>query len=93
MKNVKGESTLQWTSLGCHIVLLSKDVHVWAYLISNFQKIFTIFLHIMLEYNLGKKLEKNNFISFYKVGDYSIFVEMNVVYMCVQKHKHITKTI
>jgi hypothetical protein len=24
---------------------------------SNFQKIFTIFLHIILEYNLGKRLE------------------------------------
>ncbi len=47
----------------------------------------------MLEYNLGKKLEMNNFISFYKVGDYSIFVETNVVYLCVQKHKYIPKTI
>jgi hypothetical protein len=47
--------------LGCHIVLFSRDVHVWVYPISNFRKIFTIFLHIMLEYNLGKILEKKIF--------------------------------
>jgi hypothetical protein len=43
---VLDETTLQWPSLGCHIVLLFKDVHVWVYFISNFWKIFTIFLHI-----------------------------------------------
>ncbi len=31
-----GESTLWWPSLGCHIVLLSKCVHVWMYPTSNF---------------------------------------------------------
>jgi hypothetical protein len=56
-----GEKTLQWFPLGCHIVLLSQDVHVWMYSISNFWKIFTIFLHIMLEYNLGKRLKKKLF--------------------------------
>ncbi len=56
-----GENTLQWSPLGCHIVLLSSDVHVWAYPTSNFWNIFTIFLHIMLEYNLGKKFKKKLF--------------------------------
>jgi hypothetical protein len=51
----KGESKLQWTLLSCHIVLLFKNVHVWMYPTSNSWKIFTIFLHIMLEYNLGKR--------------------------------------
>jgi hypothetical protein len=50
-----GESTLWWPLLGCHIVLLSRDVHVWMYPTSNLWKNFTIFLHIILEYNLGKK--------------------------------------
>jgi hypothetical protein len=44
------ENTLWWPPLGYHIVLLSKDVHVWVYCTSNFWKIFTIFLHIMLKY-------------------------------------------
>jgi hypothetical protein len=47
----------------------------------------------MLKYSLGKKLEKNIYIyiSCYKVGDWSIFVEMNVMYLCIQKHKYIFK--
>jgi hypothetical protein len=49
-----------------HIVLLSKDVHVWMYPTSNFWKIFTIFLHITLEYNLGKRLENKLFHSIIK---------------------------
>jgi hypothetical protein len=28
---------------------------------SNFQKVFKIFLHIMLKYNIGKKLDKKIF--------------------------------
>jgi hypothetical protein len=32
---------------------------------------FERFLHIMLEYNLGNELEKNYFISFHKVGDWT----------------------
>jgi len=43
------------------IILIFRDVHVWVYPTSNFWKIFTIFLHIMLESNLGKKLEKKLF--------------------------------
>jgi hypothetical protein len=83
------------TLLKCHIILLSKDVHVCVYPTSNFWKFFTIFLHIMLKYSLGKKLEKNIYIyiSCYKVGDWSIFVEMNVMYLCIQKHKYILETI
>jgi len=50
----EGEDTLEWPPLGCHIILLSKGVHVWMYPISNFWKSFTIFSHIMLEYNLSK---------------------------------------
>jgi hypothetical protein len=47
----------------------------------------------MLEYNLGKILEKKvfHFISFYKVRDWSVFVKMNVMYMCIQKHKYTPK--
>jgi hypothetical protein len=46
----------------------------------------------MLEYNLGKIfLKKNYFISFYKVGDWNIFVKTNVMYLCTQKHKYISK--
>ncbi len=88
-----GENTLQWPPLGCHIVLLSKDVHVWMYPTSNFWKIFIIFLHIILEYKLGQRFFKNYFISFYKVRDYNIFVEMNVMYLCTQKHKYTPKKI
>jgi hypothetical protein len=40
----------------------------------TFQKNFIIFLHIMLKYNISKILEKNYFISFYKVGDWSLFM-------------------
>jgi hypothetical protein len=41
----------------------------------TFEKKITIFLYIMLEYNLSKiLLKKNYFISFYKVGDWNIFV-------------------
>jgi hypothetical protein len=65
----KGESKLRWPLLGRHIVLLFRDVHVWMYPTSNFQKTFTMFVHIMLEYNLSKRLKKNNFTSFYKVRD------------------------
>jgi len=56
-----GESTVWWPPLGCHIGLLSRDVHVWMYPISNFWKIFTIIFHIMLEYSLGKRLENKLF--------------------------------
>jgi hypothetical protein len=52
-----------------------------------------MFLHIMLKYNLSKKLKKNCFISFYKLGGWNIFVEMNVMYLCTQKHKYIPKII
>jgi hypothetical protein len=44
-----------------HIVLFSKDVHAWVYPTSNVWRIFKIFLHIMLEYNLGKRLKKKLF--------------------------------
>jgi hypothetical protein len=50
--------------------------------------------HDLLEYNLLAKILKNiYFISFYKVGDWSIFVEKNSVYLCTQKHKYISKDI
>jgi hypothetical protein len=67
--NENGWSTLLWPPLGCHVILLSKGMHVRVYPTSNFWKIFTIFLHILLKYNLGKRLEKKlfHFISFYKV--------------------------
>jgi hypothetical protein len=55
-KLVEGENTLQWTLLGCHMVLLFKDVHVWMYPTSKFWKNFTILLHIMLEYDVSKIL-------------------------------------
>ncbi len=58
---VWGESTLWWPPLGCHIVLLFKDVHVWMYPISNFWNIFIKFLHNMLKYNLSKRLKKKLF--------------------------------
>jgi len=47
----------------------------------------------MLEYNLNKRLEKKLFHFIHKVGDWIIFVETNVIYMCIQKHKYIPKTI
>jgi hypothetical protein len=53
---VVGESILWWPFLGCHIVLISKDVHVWLNPTLKFWKVFTMFLHIMLKYNLGKRL-------------------------------------
>jgi hypothetical protein len=58
---VLGESTLWWPPLGCHIILLCRDVHVWIYPTSNFWRIFIMILHIMLEYNLGKRLENKLF--------------------------------
>jgi hypothetical protein len=36
---------------------------------------------------------KKETISFYKLGDWSIFVKTNVMYVCTQKHKHTPKTI
>ncbi len=48
----------------------------------------------MLDYNLGKIfLKKNYFISFFKVGDWNIFVKTNVMYLCNQKHKYTPKII
>jgi len=48
----------------------------------------------MLQYNVGKNLEKKiYFISFYKIGDQSIFVKTNLVYLCIQKHKYTPKKI
>ncbi len=44
----------------------------------------------MLEFNLGKIFFLKT-ISFYKVGDWSIFVETNVVYLHTQKHKYTQK--
>jgi hypothetical protein len=44
----------------------------------------------MLEYNVSKISFKNYFTSFYKVGDWSIFVEKNVG---IQKHKYTPKLI
>jgi hypothetical protein len=96
--NTRHASTNGWkhimvTPLGCHIVLLFRGVHVWVYATSNFWKNFTIVLHITLKYNLGKILKNNYFISFYKVGDWSIFVKTNVMYMFIQQHKYTLKTI
>jgi hypothetical protein len=50
----------------------------WVYPTLNFRKIFTIFLHIMLEYNLYKRFFKKYFISFYIVKDWNIFMETNI---------------
>jgi hypothetical protein len=47
----------------------------------------------MLEYNLGKILENNYFISLYKLGDWSIFVITDIVYMCTRKHNNTPKKI
>jgi len=48
----------------------------------------------MLEYTLGKILNKKNyFISFYKGKDWNIFVKTNVMYLCTQKHKYTPKII
>jgi hypothetical protein len=44
-------------------------------------------------YNLSKKIKLNCFISFYKMRDWSIFVKTNVMYLCIQKHKYISKII
>jgi len=74
----RGESTLWWPPLECHIVLFFRNVHVWVYPTLNFRKIFTIFLHIMLEYNLYKRFFKKYFISFYIVKDWNIFMETNI---------------
>jgi hypothetical protein len=63
LKVVLGESTLQWPLLGCHIILLSKGVHVWMYPTSHFWKKFVIFFHIMIEYNLGN-IFKNKLLHF-----------------------------
>ncbi len=48
----------------------------------------------MLGYNLGKRLEKKlfHFISFYKVGDWNIFVKTNVMYLCIFKNIYALKT-
>jgi hypothetical protein len=48
----------------------------------------------MLEHNLGQILEKK-IISFHviKGGDWNIFVETNVMYLCIQKHKYIPKIV
>jgi len=45
----------------------------------------------MLEYELGKILEINYFISFNKMGDWNIFVETNAMYLCTQKTKIYSK--
>jgi hypothetical protein len=44
----------------------------------------------MLECNLGKKKKINYLSSFYKVGDSSIFVGTNVMYLSIQKHNYIS---
>jgi len=78
-----GESTLQWPLLGCHIRLFFKGVHVWIYLTPNFWKNFITFLHIMLEYTLGKILKKR-IISFHfikgKIGIY-LWKQMQCTYV------------
>jgi hypothetical protein len=61
MLNLKEWKHTMWPPLECHIILLFRDVHVWMYPTSNFQNIFTIFLHIMLEYNQNKILKKKLF--------------------------------
>jgi hypothetical protein len=93
-----GESTLWWLPLSCHNVLVSRGVHVWVYLTSSFWKNFTIFFHVMLEYNLCKILKKKLFHFIYKVGDWNIFVQTNVVCLCAcvlvyKDHKYIPKII
>jgi hypothetical protein len=50
-------------------------------------------LKLLKEYNLSKTLIFKIFISFYKVKYWSIFVETNVMYPCIQKHKYTPKTI
>jgi len=68
-----GEITLQWLPLRCQIILLFKGVHAWIYPTADFWKKFITFLHIMLEYTLGK-IFKKQIISFHfikgKIGIY-----------------------
>jgi hypothetical protein len=52
-----------------------------------------MFLYIMLEYNLSKIYIFKNYIPFYKAKYWNIFVEMNVMHLCTQKHKYTPKTI
>jgi hypothetical protein len=73
----------------CHIVLFSNNVHVWVYSILNFWKNFIIFLHIMLEYNIGKILNKKLNLSYFIKWKFEYICEKNVVYPCILKHKHI----
>jgi hypothetical protein len=47
----------------------------------------------MLEYNLGNIFKKKLFHFVYKVGNWNIFVETNVMYLCIQKHEYIPKNI
>jgi hypothetical protein len=47
----------------------------------------------MLECNLDKILGKKKFISFHKVKDLNIFLEINVIYMFSKKHKCISEVI
>jgi hypothetical protein len=61
------------------------------YSISNLRKIFTIFLHIMLKYNLRKILEKKLF-HFIK-WEIGVFMKTNVMYLCTKKHEYTPKII
>ncbi len=78
-----GESTLQWPPLRCQIILLFKGVHAWIYPTSDFWKNFITFLHIMLEYTLGKIFRKE-IISFHfikgKIGIY-LWNKMQCTYL------------
>jgi hypothetical protein len=58
-------------------------------LLKYFQNIFTYYFRMWPRKNIRKILF--NFI--YYVGVWSIFVKMNVVYLCIQKHKYIPKII
>jgi hypothetical protein len=83
-KHMKVKSTLQWPPLGCHITLLSKDTHVWVYPTSNFWKNFIMFCILCYNITQERYCKRKYFISFYKMENWSIFVETNVVYLCTK---------
>jgi hypothetical protein len=59
----------------------------------TFERISHYFCTLCYNITYAKYLKRNYFISFYKVGDWNVFLKTNVVYLCTYKHKCIPKII
>jgi hypothetical protein len=93
VKRFDDESTSQGGQKCCHIVLLSKGVHVWISTMVILEHIYPNFLHNMVDYNTKNSITKKIPLPTYIVQFQSIFVAKKCMSLCTKKCKYTQKVI